>query len=137
MNTWMRRCRPTHTSALCDDGGGTARSLASDVSVNASLPSATLPPPGCPHVGLQINSNNDKDSTHVHVRVFLGLGGSGLRRRRAWVQIAVAMLLGNSLRQTVHTCRASVHQAAKLVGALLRVARVTVGLAEGSLPPGL
>ena len=44
-----------------------------------------------------------------------------------------------SLRQTVHTNRASVHQAAKLVAALLRVARVTAGLAEsnGSLPPGL
>ena len=48
-------------------------------------------------------------------------------------------LSGSSLRQTVHTHRASVHQAAKLVAAvLLRVARVTVGLAEsnGSLPPG-
>jgi len=32
---------------------------------------------------------------------------------------------GNSLRQTVHTHRASVHQAAKLVAALLRVARIT------------
>ena len=32
-----------------------------------------------------------------------------------WVQIAAAMLPGNSLRQTVHTHRASVHQAAKLV----------------------
>jgi len=44
-----------------------------------------------------------------------------------------------SLRQSVHTHRASVHQAAKLVAALLRVARVTAGLAEsnGSLPPGL
>jgi len=30
------------------------------------------------------------------------------------------MLLDNSLRQTVHTHRASVHQAAKLVAALLR-----------------
>ena len=42
-------------------------------------------------------------------------------------------------RQTVHTHRASVHQAATLVAALLRVARVTAGLAEsnGSLPPGL
>ena len=50
-----------------------------------------------------------------------------------------AMLSGNSHRQTVHTHRASVHQAAKLVAALLRVARVTAGLAEsnGSLPPGL
>jgi len=47
--------------------------------------------------------------------------------------------VGNSLRQTVHTYRASVHQAAKLVSVLLRVVRVTAGLAEsnGSLPPGL
>ena len=49
------------------------------------------------------------------------------------------MLSGNSLRQTVHTHRTSVHQAAKLVAALLRVARVTAGLVEsnGSLPLGL
>ena len=62
-----------------------------------------------------------------------------LRHRRAWVQIAAATLSGNSLRQTVHTHCASVHQAAKLVAALLRVARVTAGVAEsnGSLPPGL
>jgi len=33
----------------------------------------------------------------------------------AWVQIAVSTLSGNSLRQTVHIHRASVHQAAKLV----------------------
>jgi len=45
---------------------------------------------------------------------------------------------GNCLRQTVHTHRVSVHQAAKLVAALLRVAGVTAGLAEsnGNLPPG-
>jgi len=57
---------------------------------------------------------------------------------RAWVQIAAATLLGNSLRQTVHTHCASVHQASKLVAALLRVAGVTAGLAESndSLPPG-
>jgi len=57
----------------------------------------------------------------------------------AWVQIAAATLSGNSLRQTVHSHRASVHQSAKLVAALLRVARVTAGLAEsnGSLTPGL
>jgi len=69
----------------------------------------------------------------------LGWHGVGLRRRRARVQIAVMMLSGNSLRQTVHTHCASVHQAAKLVAALLRVAGVTVGLAEsnGSLLPGL
>jgi len=41
--------------------------------------------------------------------------------------------------QTVHTHRASVHQAAKLVAALLRVVGVTAGLAgsNGTLPPGL
>jgi len=42
------------------------------------------------------------------------------------------MLSGNSLRQTAHTHRASVHQASKLVAALLRVARVTAGLVESS-----
>jgi len=57
----------------------------------------------------------------------------------ARVQIAAATLSDNSLRQTVHTHRASVSQAAKLVAALLRAARVSAGLAEsnGSLPPGL
>ena len=54
---------------------------------------------------------------------------AGLGRRRARVQIAAATLSGNSLRQTVHTHCASVHQAAKLVAAFLRVARVTAGLA--------
>jgi len=46
---------------------------------------------------------------------------------------------GNSLRQTVNIHCASVHQAAKLVAALLRVAGVTAGLAEsnGSLLLGL
>jgi len=74
---------------------------------------------------------------------WLGIGSRVVsmqdRRSRAWVQIAAATLSGNSLRQTVHTHRAYVHQAAKLVAALLRVARVTAGLAEsnGSLPPGL
>jgi len=57
----------------------------------------------------------------------------------ARVQIAVATLSVKTLRQTVYTHRASVHQAAKLVAALLRVAGVTAGLAEsnGSLAPGL
>jgi len=51
----------------------------------------------------------------------------------------VATLSGNSLRQTVHTRRDSVHRPAKLVAALLRVAGVTTGLVEsnGSLPSGL
>ena len=59
-----------------------------------------------------------------------------IRRRRAWVQIVAATLSGYSHTQTVHTHRASVHQASKLVAALLRVARVTAGMAEsnGSLP---
>ena len=58
---------------------------------------------------------------------------------KAKVQIAVATLSGNSLRQTVHTHCASVHQAANLVAAHLRIAGVTAGLAKsnGSLPPGL
>jgi len=57
----------------------------------------------------------------------------------AWVQIADATLSGNSLRQTVHTHRASVRQAAKLVAALLKIAGVTAGLAESNvslLPAG-
>jgi len=55
------------------------------------------------------------------------------------VQIAAATLSGNSLGQTAHTHRASVHQAAKLAAALLRIAGVTAGLAEsnGSLLSGL
>jgi len=63
----------------------------------------------------------------------------GTQAQKARVQIAAATLSGNSLRQTVHTHCASVHQAAKLVAALLRVAWVTAGLAEsnGSLLPSL
>ena len=59
--------------------------------------------------------------------------------QKARVQIAVATLSGNSLRQTAHTHCVSVHQAAKLVAAVLGVAVVTAGLAEsnGSLPSGL
>jgi len=59
--------------------------------------------------------------------------------QKAWVQVAAATLSGNSLKQTVHIHRASVHQAAKLVAAILRVAGLTAGMAEsnGSLPPGL
>jgi len=63
----------------------------------------------------------------------------GTRAQKPRVQIAAATLSGNSLRQTAHTHCASVHQAAKLVAALLRVAGVTAGLAEsnGSLQPDL
>ena len=71
------------------------------------------------------------------------MGGSVAEWLACWTQaqkglvhIAAATLSGNSLRQTVHTHRASVHQAAKLVAALLRVAGVTASLEEsnGSLP---
>jgi len=59
--------------------------------------------------------------------------------QKGLVQIAGTTLSGNSHRQTVHTHCASVHQAAKLVAVILRVARVTAGLAEsnGSLLPAL
>ena len=61
-----------------------------------------------------------------------GAEGPGFKSQLRSCRISV-------FRQTVHTQCASVHQAAKLVAALLRVAGVTAGLAEsnGSLPPGL
>ena len=53
--------------------------------------------------------------------------------QKAWVQIAVATLWclrsRRCLRQTVHTHRASLHQAEKLIAVLLRVAGVTAVLA--------
>jgi len=52
--------------------------------------------------------------------------------QKAWVQIAAVMLSSNSLRQTVYTHCASVHQAAKLVAALIRVVGVTAVLAESN-----
>jgi len=56
----------------------------------------------------------------------------------AWLACWTQTLSGNSLRQIVHTHCASVHQAAKLVAALLRVAGVTAGLVESNgIPPGL
>ena len=74
------------------------------------------------------------------------MGGSVAERLGCWTQAQKGPgsnrsrdAVGDSLRQTVHTHRASVHQAAKLVAALLRVAMVTARLAESntSLPPGL
>jgi len=72
------------------------------------------------------------DCMHIFVykKGWLGSWVVSMRCRRDWVQIAVTTFSGNSLRQTVHTHFASVHQAAKLVAALLRVVRVTAGLAE-------
>jgi len=93
-----------------------------------------------------MNSRKLKDE-EVHETTTAGTWGGSVaewlecwtQAQKARVQIAVATLSGNTLRQTVHTYRASVQQAAKLVAALLRVAGVTAGLAEsnGSLPPGL
>ena len=64
-----------------------------------------------------------------------GAEGPGFKSQSRRCRVTV---LGK-LRQTVHTHRASVHQAAKLVAALLWIARVTAGLAEsnGSLPLAL
>ena len=67
------------------------------------------------------NSYSPWEKSHGFVK-----GGSVAESLACWTQaqkarvhIAVATLSGNSLRQTVHTYRASVHQAAKLVAALL------------------
>ena len=74
----------------------------------------------------------------------------GLHHREGWLGSRVVSVLDsgaegpefkqqsrrcreNSLRQTVHTHCASVQQAAKLVAALLRVARVTAGLGESNI----
>jgi len=70
------------------------------------------------------------------IRAIQIMGGSVTKWLSCWtqacVQIAAATLSVNSLRQTVHTHCASVHQVAKLVAALLRVSGVTVGLAESN-----
>ena len=101
---------------------------------------------------MSVDTNGDdlyyhgKKLPQIFPAVDLSMGGSVAEWLACWtqaqkvqVQIAVATLSGNSLRQTVHTRRASVHQAAKSVAAVLMVARVTAGLAESnsSLPPGL
>jgi len=70
------------------------------------------------------------------------MGGMVAKWLVCWTQVQKGLGLnqsGNSLRQIVHTHCASIHQAAKLVEALLRVAGVTAGLAESkdSLLPGL
>jgi len=91
----------------------------------------------------QINQSVSKIAEVSNLSAFASETVSGtfaeLRCRRAWVQIVAATLSGNSLRQTVHAHCASVHQAVKLVAALLRVVRVTADLAEsnGSQPLGL
>jgi len=62
------------------------------------------------------------DVALCHITLTTGLVAEWLacwtQAQKGPVQIAVATLLGNSFRQTVHTRRASVHQAAKLVATL-------------------
>jgi len=84
--------------------------------------------------------NQPENIDHQAVRFYSYYGEQGgsvaewlacwTQAQKGRVQIAAATLSGNSLMQTVHTHCASVHQAAKLVAVLLRVARVTGGLAE-------
>jgi len=95
------------------------------------------------HTSRPIHACSYRLPKHKKSTIFLKLVAEWLacwtRVQKARVQIAVATLSGNSLRQTVHTHRASIHQAAKLVTTLLRIAGVTAGLAEsnGSIPSGL
>jgi len=97
------------------------------------------------YLGLLCGTHCSREPTFGHIIIVGGWLGSRVvsvldsGADGAPVQIAKAKLSGNSLRQTVHTHCASVHQSAKLVAALLRAAGVTAGLAEsnGSLPPGL
>jgi len=67
------------------------------------------------------------------------MGGSVAEWLACWTKAQKGPGSSRTLRQTVHTHCASVHQAAKLIAALLKVTGVTAGLAEsnGSLPPGL
>ena len=67
------------------------------------------------------------------------MGGSVAEWLACWTKVQKGPCSNRTLRQTVHTHCASVHQAAKLITALLKVTGVTAGLAEsnGSLPPGL
>ena len=96
-------------------------------------------------VPAHLGSPGKRAIKRVCVCVYL-LSGSVAEWLSGWIQAQKGLgsnrssdAVGNSLRQTVHTRRVSFHQAAKLLAALLRVARVTAGLAEsyGSLPPGL
>jgi len=96
------------------------------------------------HTFVQISLAQDTSWAETHLSggglgLRLGEGASAPPPSPGLATSLVATLSGNSLRQTVYTHRASVHQAAKLVAALLMVARVTAGLAysNNSLLPGL
>jgi len=84
----------------------------------------------CPYVTLCCVSQ--RHNKLVDQQLYGCTGGPGFKSQSRRCRVTV-------LCKTVHTHCASVHQAAKLVAALLRTAGVTAGLAEstGSLPPGL
>ena len=70
---------------------------------------------------------------------YYSMGGSVAEWLVSWTRDAIGpgfksavTLSVNNLGQTVHTHRASVHQAAKLVAALLRVVWVTAGVVENN-----
>ena len=83
------------------------------------------------NLSLSIPANSGWLGSRVDSVLNSGREGPGFKSQSRRCRVTVS--------GTVHTHCASVHQAAKLVAALLRVAGVTVGLAEsnGSLPPGL
>jgi len=82
------------------------------------------------HQSRQANHDNDTHDIIVHC----------ITTRVARYRVVSVLDSGaEGPRQTVHIHRASVHQAAKLVAAILRAARVTAGLekSNGSLPPAI
>ena len=68
-----------------------------------------------------------------------GAEGPGFKSQSRRCRVTVKLLPLFTKQQTVHTHRVSLHQAAKLVAALLRTAGMTAGLEESnsSLPSGL
>jgi len=85
----------------------------------------------CPSLSCAVSDISPQTSTST--------GCSVAEWLECWTQAQKGLGSNQSLRQTVHTHRAAVHQTAKAVAALLRVVRVTAGLAEsnGSLSSGL
>jgi len=92
----------------------------------------------------QLHGSLRSDVFSIHHDHYCYWGGSVAEWLACWTQAQK----GLDFKSQPRSCRvtvlgklfsASVHQAAKLVAALLRVAGVTAGMAEsnGSLPPGL
>jgi len=92
--------------------------------LEGTTPSCTLPRPSYSPCFLTPSSNGWLGSRVVSV-LDSGAERPGFKSQPRRCRVT-------SLRLTVHAHCASIHQAAKLVAALLRVARVTVGLAESN-----